>query len=537
MKSLVIKKLYKLHSWVGLITGILLFVVAFSGAVAVFGRPELKIWANQALRQPVEVSQQQIQNLLETYAVQVKPKYLEEIRVFQPHTANYAKLILLFEGHEQGDNGREIHKGVWLEFDPATLALEQRKEGDLGQLYEERGMDMADFLVRFHADLHLGSPLGLILTGLLGLTLMVSIVTGVLIHRKILAQLFTFRPGRRFSLLLNDGHKAMGVWGLLFHFIIAFTGAFLGLATVLLIPAAAFVSFAGDQDKLVETFVAMPHVEHSEVHAATQYAKAMQHAMSSQDDMIVSGSTILGWGDKNARIYIDAYAGEQMGGQVLIYDGASGEFIQQQANFGRLEGVTGKVLDLMFPLHFGNFGGILVKIIWAVLGLSTALLPLSGMMLWLKRGLNSARPEFSLNTYHKFNKLILGSCAGVVMATTLMFPAQLLLPEATLQVWLGRIFFASWLLVLCWGLLAPQAKQSLQHMLAVTGLILLSVLPLDLIVSGPDLLLPWLAGQYQALWVDLTLMFLGGLCWFAVGRLRAAAALETRLTRPAQELL
>ena len=40
----------------------------------------------------------------------------------------------------------------------------------------------------------------------------------------------------------------------------------------------------------------------------------------------------------------------------------------------------------MYPLHFGNFGGVAVKVLWAFLGLTTALLPLSGMMMWIERG-------------------------------------------------------------------------------------------------------------------------------------------------------
>ncbi|MEL0657424.1 PepSY domain-containing protein, partial [Pseudoalteromonas issachenkonii] len=48
------------------------------------------------------------------------------------------------------------------------------------------------------------------------------------------------------------------IWGSVFNIVIGFTGAFLGLSTVILLPAAAFVSFGGDEDKLIETFTAIP---------------------------------------------------------------------------------------------------------------------------------------------------------------------------------------------------------------------------------------------------------------------------------------
>ncbi|MFM9577989.1 PepSY domain-containing protein, partial [Streptomyces turgidiscabies] len=51
MKSITLKKLFLLHSWVGIVTAILLFIVCFTGALAVLSRPELKIWANPELHQ------------------------------------------------------------------------------------------------------------------------------------------------------------------------------------------------------------------------------------------------------------------------------------------------------------------------------------------------------------------------------------------------------------------------------------------------------------------------------------------------------
>lgn len=71
MKSKSIKKLYTRHSWVGIITGILLFVIAFTGAVSVIGRPELKIWANPEIRSKMKLYLPRIERLVEQYADEV----------------------------------------------------------------------------------------------------------------------------------------------------------------------------------------------------------------------------------------------------------------------------------------------------------------------------------------------------------------------------------------------------------------------------------------------------------------------------------
>lgn len=239
MKSITIKRLYKLHTWTGIITGVILFIIAFSGAVAVFANPELKIWANPEIRSPVKSDPESYQAIIEEYAKQVEPRYLEELHFQLPETRTADHFRLTFEGHVEKPDGGEDHKGIVYEF--AINATQARSKTDMDEYFAQSRYDIASFIGGFHADLHLGRPLGLILTGLLGLTLTVSIITGLLVHRKILSQLFTFRPGRSLSLGLNDGHKSMGVWGVMFHTTIAFTGAFLGLATVILVPAAAYV--------------------------------------------------------------------------------------------------------------------------------------------------------------------------------------------------------------------------------------------------------------------------------------------------------
>ena len=285
---------------------------------------------------------------------------------------------------------------------------------------------MSEFIIGFHADLHMGRPIGLLTTGVLGLTMMLSIVTGIFIHRKILAQLFTFRPGKSYSLMLNDGHKAIGVWGLLFNSVIAFTGAFLGLAIVVLVPAAAFVSFGGDQEKLIETFTAVPEPVIQHITQPTSVATAFDHAFTLEEDIKVSAMTIKGYGDASAMMYLSVAGGDSMTAQTAVYK-ADGEFVDLYSTFARLDGYSGAILDVMFPLHFGNFGGIFVKVIWAVLGLGTALLPLTGLMLWLERGINSANPKYSMLTYQRFNRLIVGACGGIVVATFLLFPANVFL--------------------------------------------------------------------------------------------------------------
>ncbi|MGL1956845.1 MAG: PepSY domain-containing protein [Colwellia sp.] len=512
MKSLTIKKLYKLHSWVGIITGILLFIIAFTGAVAVFARPELIIWANDEIRGPVSTTSQQLEKTIQKYADKVGANYLEEVHIKLPSARTSAIARVIYEGHFENEKGRKEHKGQVFELEPNTLSL--INQSSMTEFFNNPKLDIATFLAHFHADLHLGRPIGLILTGLLGLTLMVSIATGLFVHRKILAQLFTFRVNKSFSLALNDGHKVMSVWAVLFHSTIAFTGAFLGLATVILVPAAAYVSFNGDQEKLIETFTAVKAPIIANVQQPTQLSIILEKSIKERPDLTFTNMSIMGYNDQNALVYVFGSGGEQLGGETLIYKGATAEFMNSQAKFGRLEGVTGKILDAMFPLHFGNFGGVLIKAMWAILGLATALLPITGMMLWIERGLTAKNSAHSKRTYHTFNKLLIGSCGGIVLATAVLFPAQLLLNKFMASTdhtsIIFYIFFISWLVSSVLPFVM-KTKQATKVILLSTVWCLLLTMPMDIVMTGSHLFTVFSSHHYVSVSVDIVLFIIGAL--------------------------
>lgn len=539
MKSKTIKKLYTLHSWVGIITGILLFVIAFTGAVSVFGRPEIKLWANPEIRALAPIDTVKIEQLVNDYATKVPEHYKEEVLVFLPAVRSSTRLFIMFESHHgEPQEDTELVEGekpkhnppvaTIFEFDPVTYELINEKTGLVEELFANSQYDMSEFIVGFHADLHMGRPIGLLTTGILGLTMMLSIVTGVFIHRKILAQLFTFRPRKSYSLMLNDGHKAIGVWGLLFNSAIAFTGAFLGLAIVVLVPAAAFVSFGGDQDKLIETFTAVPDPIIQNIAQPTSIASAFDHAFTIDDGVKVSTMTIKAYGDESAMMYLNVTSGNSMASQTAVYHG-DGDFKEIYGNFGRLEGYSGAILDVMFPLHFGNFGGIFVKVIWGVLGLGTALLPLTGLMLWLERGVNAANPKYSMKTYQRFNRLIVGGCGGIVVATFLLFPANVFLKYILVVDNVGPAiwwpFFGSWLFITLWAFIARCEKHFAKQLTILTAVILMTILPIDLVISGREMIGNFAYGHQVSLGIDVA-CFAMGLYFFKVlkqfGKLKQA---------------
>lgn len=508
MKSVTLKKLFLLHSWVGIVTAILLFIVCFTGALAVLSRPELKIWANPELHQLSTIPSEKVTELINKYHQKVPEAFGENIHVYLPTGHNTHLLTLLFESHD-GDENYTEEAAYAYQFDPRNFELVKEYYGTAAYFYEHRKTDAPSFIGHFHADLHLGRPIGLILTGFLGLTLLVSTITGLFIHRQLIKELFTFRRKKELNVVVSDAHKIMGIWGSLFHGIIGLSGAFLGLATIILLPAAAFVSFGGDQAKLVERFTAMPEPIISHNYQATDINAILIDAQTRYPKAKIVDLTVMAHNDTNAEVYLRLLGGDAVASQLLQYHG-NGEFSKSMSSLGDIPGPAIKVLTLLFPLHFGNFAGIFVKCIWALLGLTTALLPLSGMMMWLAKRSRGSNPTLSELAYQRWNRAIIGSCGGLVLASAILFPAQVLLNNLVAvelhNQYFGPLFFYSWL---AWFLLAIfplNYHRYLQVTLLVTGGSCMAVLPLNVVLSSSH---AFMANNLLVTVVDISFFVIG----------------------------
>ena len=87
--------------------------------------------------------------------------------------------------------------------------------------------------------------IGLWLVGLAGMAMMVLCVSGVIIHRKIFTDFFTFRPERKPRRLILDLHNVTGVLGLPFHFLISLSGLIIFWATYF--PSSWQVTYNDDR--------------------------------------------------------------------------------------------------------------------------------------------------------------------------------------------------------------------------------------------------------------------------------------------------
>lgn len=342
--------LFAVHSWAGIVTGVLLFVICMSGALAVF-KHEIDLWGNPSLRH-LEHAQSPVGPQAVLAAVQSALPGSKVENIVLPTATSPAYFTQV--RHENGLRSK-------IAVDAGSAAVIGPVDSELGQ-----------FVRMLHVFLFF-APRWIV--GFLGAVMLLLALTGIVIHRKIVRELFTVRWRRSSRLAASDLHKASAIWGLAFHLLIAFTGCWLGLAPVF---EQSWRYLSGGADPAV----ALPK-------------DAREQPMQSLDALLLQARHDLPGLEPEAISLRNAQRADAV---VTI----SGDLSQHLISSARVSyaGADGRTLDLrdprqrgfwsrfdgwMEPLHFGDFGGLMLKALYCVLGLSAAGLAISGTVIWADR--------------------------------------------------------------------------------------------------------------------------------------------------------
>ncbi|MEO1613240.1 MAG: PepSY-associated TM helix domain-containing protein, partial [Pseudomonadota bacterium] len=345
-----VKRLTAIHGWSAVALGWLLYAVLLTGSVAVFD-DEIGAWSSggaaegAALAQPLDAT-------LRRLAARTDPAFLEEIGI--SHTAR-GEPRFFFHEHRTDENGQLQDYGVRFIVDPETGAVIDQAEGYAREISRnERSDALADFIVDLHVQLYTPEPWGLILTGILGLAMMVAVVSGILMHRHVIRDMFVAeRPGDRL-VSARDRHVLAGTWGIPFAFLLAFTGSFFSFAISVGLPMVALVAFGGDQERIIGALVATevePDATPSTLASIDYLAyDATQIAGGEPPDFIL----IERYGRADARVStFHEPSGGDMVGMRLAFDGPTREFLGEMPSFGTKPSAGSAVISVMGPLHFG----------------------------------------------------------------------------------------------------------------------------------------------------------------------------------------
>lgn len=355
------------HSALGLAFAALIYLVCFSGTVAVFLQ-EFQRWERPEPAPITSAPPGALQSGLEAASADLAAPI--EHAYFTLPRPDYPRLEL-----HADTEGHTLERGWYLD--------------ETGAFITRAETPWSTFLGRLHIYLHLPSTWGIFVVGLTGVALLSSLISGMFAHPRIFKDAFSLRIGGSRRLQEADLHTRIGVWGLPFHVLISLTGALLGLLTVVA-GVLALVLFKGDVSKAYDYFLP-PHPPEDTTPAPFPDIPAALAIVEATAPETTPRYVFLEHPEERGQaMLITASQPHRLSrGDNFYFDG-SGELLRAD----RLDDMTlgERIFSVLAPLHFGWFGGALVKIAYAILGLGVTIVTASGVSVWLARRRDKGRP-------------------------------------------------------------------------------------------------------------------------------------------------
>lgn len=510
-----------LHTWSGLVLGWVLFAMFLTGTLAFF-RPEITHWmqpempARQAVM-PAGQAAEVAQRYLTQHAPDASRWFIDLPTPREP------LMGLLYQVPKPAPGERGFKR---VKLDPAS-----------GQEVRGRETRGGDFLYRFHFELEMGFPWGRWLASIAGMFMLVAIISGVITHKKIFKDFFTFRPAKGGQRAWMDGHNALSVLGLPFHLMITFSGLVLFMS--MLLPAgisAAYDNRRAFTNEMFPAFAAAP--------AGQGQAPLMPLGQ------LVAQAESLWQGNHAGRIVV---ANPGKAGAVVSVGREASERVSyaRTAPSLRFDGVDGKLLarhdadsaamvtaGTVIGLHLGLFAEPLLRWLYFLVSLAGTAMVGTGLVLWVAKRRQkagaAAQQAFSLRLVDALNA---GSIAGLCVATAVFFWANRLVPAelSDRAAWETRAFFAAWGLTFVYAFLFR--ARMWPDLLALAAGLSLALPMLNAATTSRHLGVSLPAGDWVMAGFDLTALASGVLlAWMARKAYRARSgrtATPSNLRAPA----
>lgn len=347
---------FRLHSFTGVITGLLLFVICWSGTWAVVSSeldwlvtPEMRVapgpdrvsWGSIAQAAQEAVPQARIGSLF----APLNDHAAATVSMVQPGGGTHTVLVDPYRGEVTG-------------------------------LLEGR-YTVQRFFRSFHMQLFL-PEVGLYLVTAFAITLIISLIAALYFYKRWWTRFFRFKSGRG-RVFWSELHKTAGLWSIWFIAVIALTGGWYLYEAIQPGPNNYVGPPPGGK-------IEAPVPQSDPALPALPLDKIVTLAESAWPALQI-GSVGYGWYSADAStVYLEGQA--------------SFPLVRDRANQMHLDPRTGEVLwkngaedmplywlwsNMADPLHFGNFAGLWSKLIWFAFGLVLCGLILTGTYLHAQR--------------------------------------------------------------------------------------------------------------------------------------------------------
>jgi len=254
-----------------------------------------------------------------------------------------------------------------------TIQLFDRSTGK--SLGKEDESGVMHFLLQLHTDMFLGLP-GMLFLGAMGLLFTAGLVSGVVLYAPFMRKLDfgTLRTSRSARLKWLDYHNLLGIVALAWMTVVGITGVINTLESPINKLwqrnelAAMTREYASKE--------ALPPARYGSLDKAMAEARRVLPGYNPQFIGFPGGNF------SSKQHYAVFFQGDTPLTERLLtpalIDAETGTFTA-----ARSMPWYNKSLSLSRPLHFGDYGGLPLKILWAVLDIFTIIILVTGLYLWL----------------------------------------------------------------------------------------------------------------------------------------------------------
>lgn len=454
-----------LHTWLGLVIGFVLMAVFFFGSLSVFDR-EIDRWSvpeTRAQSAPFPSFDRSVTPIIGS--VKPDPESMEhtatevvgalpsadalkagDVTAYTNHRDPILRMYVAFDvpNKPKDPNLDHVHVYGYASVNPQTG---ERLPADL----QDRLALGTGFFFPLHFMLHLEwNEIGYWIVGLAGMAMLAALVSGVVMHRKIFRELFTFRPWKARLRSTLDLHNMTGVVVLPFLFVITLSGLLIFAYLYLPSPNTLMRPLAKAQEQVEAAQTGLP-VDPSgrpgplaSVDAMMGAAKARWAAKGVPGE--VGSVSIVHVGDADAYVAIARDNVDRVAtSETLYFKAATGALLYEDPPASGISATEG----FLYGLHFQHFRHWPLRWLLFAGGLAGCACIATGFLFFVEKrkkkhaaaGVPGARIAEALSV---------ASVTGMLVATGAMLVANRLLPTDLPghAEWQEAVFWLTWLATL-----------------------------------------------------------------------------------------
>lgn len=449
----------ELHSWVGVVAGLFLFIAFYAGAISMF-EPALESWLTPRVSLPAAVSLDRTPALMQKVFEAFPESRKNYTIVVAPDADHPARMVWPLTAARHGHGAQSVMMAALDEQDGLVTA--QRRPSDVAQVIDTLHQQMG---------LPLPHETAMIVMGFIALGYALALVSGTLVFLPALARaLFAVRLEGSVRRKWLDLHNLLGFCSLPFHIIMALTSVVFAFHDVIFTVQAEFLAH-----------------EQSDAHRGGHGGRAMagmplgshlpDGAVPLSPVEIVSHLAREAPGFTPDTLDYSTRPGGVMALRVAGHDAA--HFMRgPSSGFTTIDPYTGRLLwrdylpgfqsgsfaalTSFFSLHFGSYGGAPIRWAYLVLGFAGAFLFYTGNRLWIavrRRKEKASGVETDTRGTWFLSRVTVGCCSGCMTGIAVVISIALLLPTNLREAQAWLLYHGVFWLVILVALLAPKGEK------------------------------------------------------------------------------